>query len=35
MSPEKRTEIISVGMKSVFAGVLATSFTATVVGLMI
>lgn len=35
MSPEKRDEIISVGMKSVFAGVLATCFTATVVGLMI
>jgi len=35
MSPEKRDEIISLGMKSVFAGVLATCFTATVVGLII
>lgn len=35
MSPEKREEIISLGMKSVFAGVLATCFTATVVGLII
>ncbi len=35
MSPEKRDEFISLGMKSVFAGVLATCFTATVVGLVI
>ncbi len=35
MSPEKRDEIISLGVKSVFAGVLATCFTATVVGLII
>jgi len=35
MSPERRDDIISLGMKSVFAGVLATCFTATVVGLII
>jgi CNT family concentrative nucleoside transporter len=35
MAPEKRSEIISLGMKSLFAGVLATSFTAAVVGLML
>jgi CNT family concentrative nucleoside transporter len=35
MSPEKRDEIISLGVKSVFAGVLATCFTAAVVGLII
>ena len=35
MSPSIRDEIISLGMKSVFAGVLATCFTATVVGLII
>ncbi len=35
MSPEKRDEIISLGMKSILAGVLATCFTATVVGLII
>ncbi|MEN8217478.1 MAG: nucleoside transporter C-terminal domain-containing protein [Pseudomonadota bacterium] len=35
MSPEKRGEIISLGVKSVFAGVLATCFTAAVVGLII
>ncbi|WP_069472368.1 NupC/NupG family nucleoside CNT transporter [Candidatus Marithrix sp. Canyon 246] len=35
MAPEKRSEIISLGIKSVFAGVLATCFTAAVVGLII
>ncbi len=35
MSPSIRNEIISLGMKSVFAGVLATCFTAAVVGLII
>ncbi len=35
MSPEKRDEIVSLGMKSIFAGVLATCFTAAVVGLII
>jgi CNT family concentrative nucleoside transporter len=35
MAPEKRNQIISLGMKSVFAGVLATCFTAAVVGLII
>lgn len=35
MAPEKRDEIISLGMKSVVAGVLATCFTATVVGMVI
>jgi len=35
IAPEKRSEIISLGMKSLFAGVLATSFTAAVVGLML
>jgi CNT family concentrative nucleoside transporter len=35
MAPEKRKEIISLGVKSVFAGVLATCFTAAVVGLII
>jgi len=35
MSPEKRDEIISLGVKSVFAGVLATCFTAAVVGLIV
>jgi CNT family concentrative nucleoside transporter len=35
MEPSIRDEIISLGMKSVFAGVLATCFTATVVGLII
>ena len=35
IAPEKRSEIISLGMKSVFAGLLATSFTAAVVGLML
>ncbi|RKZ79127.1 MAG: nucleoside:proton symporter [Candidatus Parabeggiatoa sp. nov. 1] len=35
MSPEKRDDIISLGVKSIFAGVLATCFTATVVGLII
>ena len=35
MSPEKRDEIIGLGVKSVFAGVLATCFTATVVGIII
>jgi concentrative nucleoside transporter, CNT family len=35
MSPEKRDEIVSLGMKSVLAGVLATCFTATVVGLIL
>ena len=34
IAPEKRSEIISLGMKSLFAGVLATSFTAAVVGLI-
>ena len=34
MSPEKRDDIISLGMKSIFAGVLATCFTATVVGII-
>ncbi|EDN66914.1 NupC family protein [Beggiatoa sp. PS] len=35
MSPEKRDEIVSLGMKSILAGVLATCFTATVVGLIL
>ena len=35
MVPEKRDEIVSLGMKSIVAGVLATSFTATVVGLIL
>ncbi len=35
MSPEKREEIIELGVKAVFAGVLATCFTATVVGIII
>ncbi len=35
MAPEKRNQIISLGMKSVFAGVLATCFTAAVVGLIL
>lgn len=35
MSPEKRDEIVSLGMKSILAGVLATCFTATVVGILI
>ena len=35
MSPEKRDEIVSLGVKSVFAGVLATCFTATIVSLII
>jgi CNT family concentrative nucleoside transporter len=35
MAPEKRQEIISLGVKSVFAGLLATCFTAGIVGLMI
>ena len=35
MSPSIRDTIISLGIKSVFAGVLATCFTATVVGLII
>ena len=35
MVPEKRDEIVSLGMKSILAGVLATSFTATVVGLIL
>ncbi|MDM8559598.1 nucleoside transporter C-terminal domain-containing protein [Candidatus Parabeggiatoa sp. HSG14] len=35
MCDEKRDEIISLGVKSVFAGVLTTCFTATVVGLII
>jgi CNT family concentrative nucleoside transporter len=35
MCDEKRDEIISLGVKSIFAGVLATCFTATVVGLII
>ncbi len=34
MSPEKRDDIISLGIKSIFAGVLATCFTATVVGII-
>lgn len=34
MVPEKRNEILSLGMKSVFAGVLATCLTGTVVGLI-
>lgn len=35
MAPEKRQEIISLGVKSIFAGLLATCFTAAIVGLMI
>jgi len=35
MSPERRDDIISLGIKSILAGVLATCFTATVVGLII
>ncbi|MFK5970360.1 MAG: nucleoside transporter C-terminal domain-containing protein [Candidatus Marithrix sp.] len=35
MSPEKREEIIELGVKAVFSGVLATCFTATVVGIII
>lgn len=35
MSPEKRDEIVSLGVKAVFAGVLATGFTATMVGLVL
>jgi CNT family concentrative nucleoside transporter len=35
MSPEKREEIVSLGVKAVFAGVLATGFTATMVGLVL
>jgi len=35
MSPEKRDEIVSLGLKAVFAGVLATGFTATMVGLVL
>lgn len=35
MAPEKRDDIISLGMKSVWAGVLATCLTATVVGMVI
>jgi CNT family concentrative nucleoside transporter len=35
MVPEKRDEIVSLGVKSIFAGVLATSFTATIVGLIL
>ena len=35
MAPEKREDIISLGMKSVLAGVLATCLTATVVGMVI
>ncbi|NJO15789.1 MAG: nucleoside:proton symporter [Thioploca sp.] len=35
MAPEKHDEIISLGMKSIVAGVLATCLTATVVGLIL
>ncbi len=35
MAPAKREDIISLGMKSVWAGVLATCLTATVVGMVI
>jgi CNT family concentrative nucleoside transporter len=35
MVPEKQDEIVSLGIKSILAGVLATSFTATVVGLIL
>jgi CNT family concentrative nucleoside transporter len=35
MSPERRDDIISLGVKSILAGVLATCFTAAVVGLII
>jgi len=35
MAPEKRDEIISLGVKSIFGGVLATCFTATIVGIIL
>lgn len=35
MVPEKQDEIVSLGIKSILAGVLATCFTATIVGLIL
>jgi len=35
MVPERRTEIVALGMKSIVAGTLATCMTASVVGLFI
>jgi CNT family concentrative nucleoside transporter len=35
MCPERRPEIVSLGMKSIFAGTLATCLTAATVGLIV
>jgi CNT family concentrative nucleoside transporter len=35
MCPERRSEIVSLGLKSIVAGTLATCLTAAVVGLVV